>query len=121
MFGAFTAESRIVGLIAFVQEQGAKVRHKADIYQVYVRPEARGTGCGLALVNRVVEHARPLVAQIHLYVSVENKEAIRLYERAGFHIYGTEPRAMSVDGRYIDEHMMVRFLDEGARKEDRNE
>ena len=30
--------------------------------------------------------------------------------------YGTDPRCLYVNGRYIDEHMMVRFLDKAPGK-----
>ena len=50
-------------------------------------------------------------------VAVGNTPAIRLYQKAGFEIYGTEPRALFVNGRYIDEHMMVRFLDKAPGKQ----
>jgi ribosomal protein S18 acetylase RimI-like enzyme len=118
LFGAVADGGRLVGIAAFLRHEGAKQMHRGDLIQMYVRPEARGTGTSLRLVETIVEHARPLVVQLHLGVATDNAAAIRLYETAGFHIYGTEPRALYVDGRYIDEHLMVRFLDEGARRED---
>ena len=118
MFGTFDGE-RQTGLVAFRQSEGLKAAHRGDLVQMYVRPEARGTGCAMALVEQVLAHATPLVEQVHLTVSADNAPAIRLYEKAGFTTYGTEPRALKVDGRYIDEHLMVRFL-EGARKEEHN-
>jgi RimJ/RimL family protein N-acetyltransferase len=72
----------------------------------------RGTGAALALMEAAVEHARGEVLQVHLMVGAHNEPATRLYEKAGFTRYGTDPRALYVNGRYIDEHMMVRFLDE---------
>jgi len=116
IFGALDGE-RQVGLAAFRQNEGMKDAHRGDLIQMYVRPEARGTGAAMALVQTVIAHAATVVEQLHLSVTTDNTPAIRLYEKAGFTIYGTEPRALKVDGRYIDEHLMVRFL-EGARKED---
>jgi ribosomal protein S18 acetylase RimI-like enzyme len=121
IFGAFAMESgRQIGLAAFARHEGAKLMHRGDLIQMYVRSEARGSGCSLALVEAVLEHARPLVAQVHLGVATNNGPAIRLYERAGFHIYGTEPRSLYVNGRYIDEHLMVRFLDKAPGKKNDN-
>lgn len=119
VFGAFAGD-RQVGLAAFMRNSGAKLMHRGDLFQMYVRPEARGSGCGLQLVEAVVEHATPIVVQLHLGVAAGNAAAIRLYERAGFHIYGTEPRSLYVDGRYIDEHLMVRFLDKAPGKKNDN-
>ena len=65
----------------------------------------------LALMEAAVEHARTEVIQVHLMVGAHNAPAIRLYQKAGFTTYGTDPRCLYVNGRYIDEHMMVRFLD----------
>lgn len=115
-FGAFNGD-RQVGLAGFFPNEGLKQKHRGSLIQMYVRPEARGTGCAMALVETVVAYAKTVVEQLHLSVTVGNQPAIRLYEKAGFTIYGTEPRALKVEGRYIDEHLMVRFL-EGTRKED---
>ena len=116
IFGAFIGE-RQVGLAAFVRNEGRKQEHIGHLIQMYVRPEARGSGFGLRLVEHVIAHATPLVEQLLLGVATENAPAIRLYEKAGFEVYGTEPRALRVGGRYIDEYLMVRFL-EGTRKEE---
>jgi ribosomal protein S18 acetylase RimI-like enzyme len=117
VFGAFSADGRQIGLAAFMRNGGQKQMHRGDLIQMYVRPEARRTGASLGLVETVFEHARSLVVQLHLGVATENTAAIRLYKKAGFHIYGTEPRSLYVNGRYVDEHLMVRFL-EGTRKEE---
>jgi ribosomal protein S18 acetylase RimI-like enzyme len=121
IFGAFAAQGgRQTGLAAFARHEGAKLMHRGDLIQMYVRPEGRGSGCGLALIEAIVAHAKPLVAQLHLGVATNNEPAIQLYKRAGFHIYGTEPRSLYVDGRYVDEHLMVRFLDKAPGKKNDN-
>jgi RimJ/RimL family protein N-acetyltransferase len=120
VFGAFAADGKQVGLAAFSRHEGAKTMHRGDLFQMYVRPEARGTGCALELIGAVAAHATGIVVQLHLGVAADNEPAIRLYERAGFHIYGTEPRSLYVNGRYIDEHLMVRFLDEAPGKKNDN-
>jgi RimJ/RimL family protein N-acetyltransferase len=111
IFGAVLPDGTLGGINAFLRNAGAKERHKGWMIQVYVRPEQRGTGMAQALVENLVEHARAQVVQVHLGVCSENVPAIKLYERMGFETYATEPRYMYVNGRYIDEHLMVRFLD----------
>ena len=32
---------------------------------------------------------------------------VRMYRKAGFEVYGTEPRALKVGSRYVDEHHMI--------------
>ena len=101
------------GIAVFgIDEEGERERHRGWLMQVYVRPALRGTGASRALLEAVVEHARRKVIQLHLMVGAHNAPAIRLYQKAGFTIYGTDPRCLYVNGRYIDEHMMVRFLDQ---------
>lgn len=110
-FGAFAADGRLVGIMAFDQGKGERQSHRGYLYQVYVRAEARGTGLARALLDAVLDHAGRLVSQIHLGVAAHNQPAIRLYEKAGFRIYGTDPNYLYVNGRFIDEHLMVRFFD----------
>ncbi len=113
-FAGETAEGHLIGLMAFDMGQGPRQAHRGALYQVYVRPEARGTGLAQRLLDAVFDHARGKVSQIHLGVAAGNEPAIRLYERNGFKRYGTEPRYLYVNGRYVDEHLMVRFLDEAS-------
>jgi len=114
-FGVF-ADGSLGGIVAFGQTQGEREQHRGWLYQVYVQPRLRGNGAALALIDAAVAHARSTVLQIHLGVGAHNHPAVRLYQRAGFEIYGTEPRALFVNGRYVDEHLMVRFLDEAPGK-----
>ena len=112
-FGAIDAGAELAGIVAYGRDTGEREAHRGWLMQVYVRPQLRGTGAALAMIGAAVEHARTEVIQLHLMVGSHNQPAIRLYEKAGFTIYGTDPRCLYVNGRYIDEHMMVRFLDEG--------
>jgi len=74
---------------------------------MYVRPEARRTGLGAALVKRVVEYARTLVEELCLTVVASNTAACRLYSAAGFKEYGLERRALKVGSEYYDELLMA--------------
>ena len=67
----------------------------------------RGTGVGRRLLDHVIAHARTQVQQVHLAVTAPNAAGIGLYESLGFVRYGTEPRALKVGDRYLDEHLMV--------------
>ena len=70
-------------------------------------------GLGKILVAAVLDHARGRVEMVQLTVVNENKAACRLYDAMGFVEYGYEKRALKQDGRYYDEVLMVKFLDEG--------
>jgi RimJ/RimL family protein N-acetyltransferase len=115
-FGVIDDSSALTGIVAYGRDDGERETHRGWLMQVYVKPLMRGTGASLALMEAAVEHARTEVIQVHLMVGSHNTPAIRLYEKAGFKTYGTDPRCLYVNGRYIDEHMMVRFLDEAPGK-----
>ncbi|KRA47863.1 GNAT family N-acetyltransferase [Devosia sp. Root635] len=115
-FGVVTDAGALAGIVAYDRDDGERETHRGWLLQVYVKPDMRGTGASLALLEAAVAHARKEVIQLHLMVGAHNAPAIRLYEKAGFTTYGTDPRCLYVNGRYIDEHMMVRFLDEAPGK-----
>ena len=81
----------------------AKSRHKASLFGMYVVPEARGRGLGIALVQSALEciRAREGMRLVTLTVSDGNHSAIALYERAGFKTFGVEPLAIRVGNRFI--------------------
>ena len=112
-FGAFEGEA-LVGLVALGRESMRKLAHKALIWGMYVKPEARGKGIGRALLLEALSLARsvPEVKQVNLCVNASNEGAIRLYESAGFKAFGHEPGAMLINGELHDEiHMYLRLTD----------
>ena len=101
----------LVGSASFYRLDSAKAAHRGNIWGVYVRPDARGHGVARALMTEILAFARTQVEQVHLAVVTDNAAARKLYEHLGFVTYGTEPRALLVDGRYYDEHLMVLRFD----------
>lgn len=106
--GAFE-EDTLVGMVGFRRETGAKSAHKGLVWGMYVCTETQGGGVGRRLLEYLLAEARKLdgMEQAMLMVEADNTPAVRLYTRVGFTIYGTEPHALYVDGRYYDEHLMV--------------
>ncbi len=115
-FGVVDASEALTGIVAYGRDGGEREGHRGWLMQVYLQSQMRGTGAALAMIEAAVDHARSEVIQVHLMVGAHNAPAIRLYEKAGFTTYGTDPRCLYVNGRFIDEHMMVRFLDEAPGK-----
>lgn len=108
--GAFAAaDGTLIGIAGFRRHRGRKVRHKGDIWGVYVAPEARGRGVARSLLATLIGRAAALpgLEQIHLAVTSENEAACRLYRALGFARYGVEPRALRLGDRYLDEDLLV--------------
>ena len=114
-FGVFNG-SELVGIATFLRGAGTKREHRGEIVGVYVTPAARGTGAAQLLLETLIATVRDTIVQLHLTVATHNQPARRLYERLGFRRYGTEPRALLVEGRFYDEDLMVLRLDEGSGK-----
>ncbi|HWJ88188.1 MAG TPA: GNAT family N-acetyltransferase [Pelagibacterium sp.] len=100
-----------VGMAGLVRSDRQKTRHIGAVFGVYVAPSHRRTGVATGLMDAIIATARPPILQLHLGVAANNLAALALYHRLGFTTYGTQPRALHVEGRFIDEHLMVRFLD----------
>ena len=109
IFGAILAQ-RLVGVVGVRTYTEIKLRHKATIWGMYVRHEARQSGIGGRLMDAAVAHAPSHVEQIQLAVVTENEAARRLYAKAGFIEYGHQINALKHDGRYYDDILMVKFL-----------
>lgn len=108
VFGAM--RGGLVGMVGVVRDHHRKAAHRAMIWGMFVRPAHRGAGVGRALLDAAIAHAATLdgVRWIDLGVSAANPGARRLYERAGFVVWGTEPEATMYDGMLVDEHHMTR-------------
>ena len=103
----------LVGSISFFRYEGRKLMHIGRIVAAHVAAEHQGRGYGRAMVEDVLRRARQMsgLSAIHLTATTTNDRAISMYESFGFEICGTTPRAMFVDGQYIEEHLMVLMLD----------
>ena len=110
--GAFREED-LLGLVGFYRKTGEKEQHRGHIWGMYVRSDEQGKGIGKALLADAVERAKALpgVEQIELCVVTRNKQARNLYASLGFASCGIDPRALYVDGEYLDEERMVLILD----------
>lgn len=102
-FGAFQDEVLLGHAAVAWPSKFASSRHRADLWGVFVRPEARRQGLGRLLVQRAVRHALEQgVRRVNLLVYVPNPEAVALYESLGFILYGREPQALFLNGQFHD-------------------
>lgn len=110
-YGAFE-QGELIGVASLVLEQKNKIKHRANIYGVYVTPGKRGLGVARKIMEESIKKARQLekVEQIYLTVTAGNEPAKRLYQSLGFTTYGLDKKALIVDHTYFDEEMMVLYL-----------
>ena len=94
-FGAFEDE-QLIGTVAIEFSSKPKTMHKAHLIGMYVLEQWRGKGAGRQLVNHAIEYVKveSSISVITLTVTEDNTGAIKLYERAGFQVFGIEPMAI---------------------------
>jgi ribosomal protein S18 acetylase RimI-like enzyme len=110
VMGAFAPH--LVGMVGLYRRNGTKLRHKGNIWGMYVSAEGRGRGIGRALMKSLIAHVRSMSSyeQLVLTVVTTNEAARSLYLSLGFEIYGTETAALKLDNRYLDEELMALIL-----------
>ncbi|MFO1241630.1 MAG: GNAT family N-acetyltransferase [Rickettsiales bacterium] len=102
--------SVLVGVATLVPQIPARMKHKADITSVYVKPDYQGKGVAKAMFAWLEAEAAKEFDQVHLSVLAANDDACRLYEHLGYKAYGVEPRATKYQNQYYDDVFMVKFL-----------
>jgi RimJ/RimL family protein N-acetyltransferase len=109
ILAASSTEGELVGCVGLGVSQHGKSAHRGFVWGMYVLPEARNQGVAKLLINKLIERASqfPALEQLHLNVVTTNTAAARLYEAAGFSVYGTDPRVLKIDQNYYDEYLMV--------------
>ena len=106
IFAAFIG-SKLVAMVGFSIFKMKKMSHRGVLFGMYAKLEYRGKNIADKLMLAVIDHAKTKVTQLHLTCITKNSSAIKLYEKHGFKIYGTEPRALKIGVEYFDEHLMV--------------
>ena len=105
--GAFVDDA-LVGFVGVRRDVRMQVRHKAQIWGVYVRPAHRKQGIARALMCAAVDAARACgdVRVVLLSVDQASVGAKRLYQSLGFCVYGVEEDSMLVEGVWVHEERM---------------
>ncbi len=112
VIGAFAPN--LIGAVGVRRLDRPKLRHKAELWGMYVREEYRRAGFGRRLVEEAIRFAREQdgVRQLHLAVTDSALAAAALYEKLGFVVWGLEPAGLRVDGVDLAEkHMVLTFAD----------
>ena len=106
VLGAFV-DDLLVSCAGFYVLNSLKTKHRGALWGMYTRPEYRGTGIATALIQRLIQTAKIHVTQLHLTCLVSNVVACAFYQKQGFRIYGTEPKALKMNDTFYDEYLMV--------------
>jgi RimJ/RimL family protein N-acetyltransferase len=103
------AAGRLVGMGGFRREARRKQRHRGSIWGMFVEPAWQRQGVGARILDALITHARaqPGLDQLQLGVVVGNDAARRLYLSRGFQPYAIDPAALRLDGRDLDDELMV--------------
>lgn len=106
-------DGHLDGLAILDREKGGHTRHRGLLTAVFVHQAARRKGVAAALLAEVARAARAeKLSQVELAVADGNADALQLYQRMGYRVWGRHPRGLRVGGRFIDEFQMVLMLDE---------
>lgn len=110
-FGAFE-EDKLVGMVTLLQESGSKMKHRANIFAMYVSPHGRRKGVGKALLEQAIRQAKETneIEKINLSVVSSNESAKNLYLQLGFKVFGIEEMALKERDVYFEEHHMTLIL-----------
>lgn len=116
VLGAFI-DAALAGFVGLEVDPRMKVRHKGQVFGMYVAAEHSGRGLGGRLLAGVIAQAENASAltRLVLTVTADNNGARRLYERAGFTAFGLEPDAIVVGGKPYAKLHMTRALAPPAR------
>ncbi len=106
-FGYFIND-KIVGCCGLSVEKATKISHTGTLWGMYVKNEARGGGVGLALVDFTKNHAKKShVKHLYLGCNAENHNAVKLYKKCGFKVYGTRPDYTKIGSKFYDDLIMM--------------
>ena len=88
-----------------------KISHRAT-FGIAVLKEAWNLGIASALINEILQFAKDRWFElVELEVASPNHNAINLYKKFGFKIYGTRENGFKFkDGTYCDEHLMLKNI-----------
>jgi RimJ/RimL family protein N-acetyltransferase len=104
-------EGELVGSLSLARHRDSEKSKHVRSLAMGVAKEYRGMGVGTVLMGYAIRWARQRkVKKIVLSVFSTNRKAIALYEKFGFTREGNRRRQFLIDGKYVDEIMMARFL-----------
>lgn len=106
-----TINGELAGFVKLQTPSLAARTHVLEISGLAVDPAHQGRGVGRRLVDAAIEEAiSRRVRKVGLRVLGQNRGARRLYESRGFVVEGVLRDEFWLEGRYVDDVLMSRFL-----------
>lgn len=105
-------DDTLIGIAALSQMKYAAGAHRFELGSFHIREAFWGSGVAQQFLDALIAEARQKGGlQVELSVAAHNPRAIRFYERNGFERFGTQPRAIILDGAAQDDFFYVKMLD----------
>jgi RimJ/RimL family protein N-acetyltransferase len=106
VLGAWTHDGGLQAVMGLYLSDSPRTGHIGQVWGVYLRERARGTGLARRMLESLVDTARGRVEALDLGVGAYNTPARRLYSSVGFVELAHLPRVVRVDDVYYDEILM---------------
>ena len=105
-------DEKTVGMAHLVRGKFERNKH-VGFLGISILKEFRKIGIGTAMMKYIMEWARRQkgLEKVSLTVFSTNEAAINLYRTFGFQIEGMSKKQYKIEGKYIDETIMGKFLD----------
>jgi len=111
LLAVIEVDSRVVGHgRLFSGFYGCKDRHVANVGLAIIAPY-RGIGLGKAMLRYLIEWAQAMgYEKMVVEVMACNERALHLFESLGFEREGVRRKQLKIQGNYVDEVMMAKWL-----------
>lgn len=109
-------DGHIVGIAGITRFVGSKLKHRALLWGMYVRPQYRGKNVANAIISSLINHSTDVgIESIVLTVVSSNLHAINFYKKWHFIPYAIDPYAVKLNNDdYLDEVLMVRRISKSS-------
>lgn len=98
--------------MSFTSFYGRPAYHKTVEVSIYIKESERGKGLGKTLLNYAIEQAKVIgVRKLLAFIFKHNEPSMRLFEQAGFEVWGylpdvalldNQPRSLIILGLQLD-------------------
>lgn len=103
---------KLLGMIRASRDRRPKRKHVAELFNLFVVPEARRQGVAEKLMSSVLSALSkdPTFSKVKLCVYSQQKAAIVLYKKLGFSLVGRLHKEIDTGKKIIDEIIMEKIL-----------